>query len=328
MTIDTTAASTASPDSATSAPVLGARANAAETAPRLPALPRSLPPIVPPSSEGASWRRRAWTRFASTLNRTLDRIPGCATLYGHTLRRSLAVPTVPLGLAGDHGLQGLRIAVLSDIHAGSFTRRADLEFMARRLTEAEPDLICIPGDLINSRPREVDALPPLLASIAAPLGVFAVPGNHDHTWGPGLDGWTQRVEAMGVRVLTNRGQRVSFRGSTFWLAGVDDYAEGDVDLDAALAGRNPAEPCILMAHQPDYFAESLRADVDLTLAGHTHGGQIRFGSWIPMAHTRLGLVDGLHSVAERHLFVSRGVGATLLPLRIGTRPEIPVIQIR
>jgi len=249
-------------------------------------------------------------------------------LYERQLRRTLGLPTVSVDLVGAHGLTGLKIALVSDLHAGSYLGATALEAVAQRVSALEPDLVCLPGDLINSRPEELGLLPGFLRALRAPLGVFAVPGNHDHTWCPDMAQWVGAIEATGVRVLLNRGTRLSFGDSTIWLAGVDDYAEGAVDLERALDGRRLGEPCVLLAHQPDFFAESLRADVDLTLSGHTHGGQVRVGSWAPMRHTRFDWLDGHFEIGGRHLVVSRGIGATLLPLRLGAPPEVPILTIR
>ena len=84
---------------------------------------------------------------------------------------------------------------------------------------------------------------------------------------------------------------------------------------------------MLMAHEPDYFVEAARYQVDLTLSGHTHGGQIRILGRAPLTHTRLGFVAGSYARGSSRLYVSRGVGVTVLPLRVGVRAEIPLIEL-
>jgi predicted MPP superfamily phosphohydrolase len=129
-----------------------------------------------------------------------------------------------------------------------------------------------------------------------------------------------------VRVLTNVGVRLQRDGATLWLCGVDDLTEGEPDLRAALHGREEGEPAVLLSHHPDFFFEAAAADVDLTLSGHTHGGQIRIGGWAPLHHSRLGYQKGWYEMEGCRLYVGRGVGVTLLPLRIGAPPEIPMLR--
>jgi len=131
-----------------------------------------------------------------------------------------------------------------------------------------------------------------------------------------------------VRVLMNRGQRLEFGGRSLWLCGVDDLTEGRPDLDAALRGRRADEPTVLISHHPDVFRVASRAGVDLQLSGHTHGGQIRLLGWSPYHHSRLGYEAGLYRHGRGQLFVSRGAGVSLLPLRIGTRAEVSLLRLK
>jgi hypothetical protein len=221
-----------------------------------------------------------------------------------------------------------RIAFLSDVHAGHFMGREDLLALAGRIARQAPDLICIGGDLINHHERELALAAPALRRLSAPLGVFAVPGNHDYTESGRIEPWCRHLEDLGVRVLLNRGLRLRHGGHDFWLCGVDDLTEGEPRLADALAGRRAGEPAVLLSHHPDLFLEASARGVDLQLSGHTHGGQIRLLGWAPLHHSRHGYVSGLYSRGEARLFVGRGAGVTALPLRIGTRGELALLRPR
>ena len=225
-------------------------------------------------------------------------------------------------------LGGLRIAWLSDLHAGHVLGEDELTRLCERVAAERPDLVCLGGDLINTHPRELALLARPLAALAAPLGVWAVPGNHDHYCGPELASWCEALEAVGVRVLNNAGTRIEYSGASLWLAGVDDLIEGEPDLSRALDGRADGEPVVLMAHNPDFFAESASAGVELTLSGHTHAGQVRVAGWSPMVHSDLGFVEGEYVEGDARMYVGRGVGVTVLPFRYNTRGEVAILRLR
>jgi predicted MPP superfamily phosphohydrolase len=222
---------------------------------------------------------------------------------------------------------GLRICFVSDVHAGSFLDEDDLCELFERIQAEAPDLVLFGGDLINTRERELLLFRRPLQRLRPPLGMFAVPGNHDHFWGRDLGLWTSFLQEQGVEVLTNRGRRIERAGDSFWLCGVDDLTEGAPDLAAALRGRRDGEPTVLLSHHPDFFFEAAAVDVDLVLSGHTHGGQIRLAGWAPIRHSKFGHERGWFRENGCRLYVGRGVGVTLLPLRIDAPPEIPLVTL-
>jgi predicted MPP superfamily phosphohydrolase len=227
---------------------------------------------------------------------------------------------------GGPDLAGLTVALITDLHIGCNMGVPDLVRIFERVAEAQPDMVCLAGDLINSRDREVLALREPLARIRPPLGIYAVPGNHDHFFGLDVGLWRAFLGDLGVTVLLNQGHRVHRGGATLWVAGVDDLTEGRPDLAAALAGVGEEEPVLLLSHHPDFFFEAAAVDVDLTLAGHTHGGQVNLLGRPPLRHTRFGWWQGHFTEEMAQLYVSRGVGVTLLPIRIGAPPEIPLLR--
>ncbi len=270
------------------------------------------------------WFLRGVTTFLNFVERSLGRVPWVKDAYGRILA-GLEAKDVLLPVREDlPALEGLRIALLSDLHAGPFLGKEE----ARRILEvtraASPDLVCLCGDLIAMGNSDLDLLEPLLAGLDPPLGTFAVTGNHEFFHGdPAL--LQARLEERGIRVLRNRGIRVERGGGSLWVCGVDDPGEGEPDLEAALEGRRDGEPAILLCHHPDFFPRAAREGIVLQVSGHTHGGQFRFFRRALVAHTRLGYLQGLFRRGESLLYVSGGVGAILLPWRIGAPPELPVL---
>jgi hypothetical protein len=236
---------------------------------------------------------------------------------------------IPLG-RGEPGLDGLRLAFVSDVHAGSFMEREDVCRLCDAIASLEPDLICLGGDLVNARSDEVWLWREGLRRLRAPLGVYAAPGNHEYEAERDLKLWKDVLGDAGVVVLLNDARRVRHRGAGLWIAGVDDLCDGRPDVELALQGVPEEEPIVLLSHHPDLFHEAAHVGVDLMLSGHTHGGQIApFGRPLPrMAHTRLGLWGGRYLRDGAQLFVGRGAGVTLLPIRIGARAEVPILRLR
>jgi predicted MPP superfamily phosphohydrolase len=228
---------------------------------------------------------------------------------------------------------GLTIALLSDLHVGSpFNGLSKLEEIVARANDAKADLILLAGDYVVTSipggslvPPEESA--PLLAKLEAPLGVFAVLGNHDH-W-HGAKAVRAALEAAGIDVLENEGRRLAGNGFDFWLVGLGDVWEVKPDVDSILASVPMSGPAIVLTHNPDLFPE-VSGRVALTLAGHTHGGQValpllgtpivpsRFGDRYARGH----IIEG-----RRHLFVTSGLGTSLLPVRFRVPPEIAVVQL-
>ena len=267
------------------------------------------------------------SRASAAINRALDWLPLGRLLHAHVRHLDFTEVTVQV-TRGHRGLDGLRIAFLSDLHAGSFMNEDELCAIFEAVNEHAPDLVCLGGDLINTRECEILYYRRALQCIDPPLGVFAVPGNHDYFWGKDIGLWEEFLSEYGVQVLNNRGVRIERDGATLWVAGVDDLTEGTPDLATALFGVGANEPIVLLAHHPDFFFEAAAVDVDLTLSGHTHGGQVAFKGWAPLNHSRFDYLAGMFTVERSTLYVGRGVGVTLLPVRFGARAEIPIVTLR
>lgn len=296
--------------------------------PDLQRSPRRAPiPVGPLTGKRSGWRRAAALACAA-INRVLDCAPPTGRWLHRWVQRDLEVTELELPIAGaGQGLHGVRVALITDVHAGSFMSEGDLCRIFARVAALEPDLVCLGGDLINTREREILLLRAPLALLRPPLGIYAVPGNHDHFYGSYIGLWEAYLRDQGVRVLINQGQRVHRGADSLWIAGVDDLTEGVPDLAAALAGRRADEPTLLLSHHPDFFFEAAAAGVHLTLSGHTHGGQIKVFGRSPLRHSAFGWQEGLFEEEGARLYVSRGVGVTFLPVRIGAKPEIPLLRL-
>lgn len=231
-------------------------------------------------------------------------------------------------------LDGLTVALISDIHAGSpYNGETRLKILVDRVNAAKPDAIVLLGDYVIDTVLGGTFMPPerlgvILKDLKAPLGVYAVLGNHDW-W---LDGPRVRdaLAAQGIKVLENEAVRVKKNGRSFRVLGLADHIERSPNPVAPLAGVAPDEPVIALIHEPDFFPE-IPERIALTLAGHTHGGQVHLpliGS--PVVPSAFGqrYARGLIKEGTRQLFVTSGVGTSIIPLRFGVRPEYAVLTLR
>ncbi len=284
-----------------------------------------------PGTPGGEGRKgpllKAVTAFLNLVEVGLGCIPGVKGFYRRELERLEARERVLPCDPGQGALEGLRIALVSDIHAGPFLGEGQARLILEKVRAARPEMIFLAGDLIAQGDRDLDLLAPFLEGLDSPLGVYAVTGNHEFFHGdPEI--FTERLSSAGIQVLRNRGVRVERGEGTFWICGVDDPGEGNPDLGAALEGKAAGEPALLLCHHPDFFPVAAREGVVLQVSGHTHGGQVRLPGWVPMRHTRLGYLEGLFREGESLLYVSRGIGAILLPLRLGAPAELPILSFR
>ena len=226
-------------------------------------------------------------------------------------------------------LEGYRIAQLSDLHCGPFTPPERVRLWVARANALGADLIAVTGDLITSGEDYVDAVAAELGALRAPDGVLACMGNHDYfTDGDQL---AAALERHGMNVLRNRGVTVTRGAARLYVAGVDDTWTKRHDVAAALRARPAEAPVVLLAHDPSLFVEAAAHGVDLTLSGHTHGGQVA----VPGATRRLNLARiitpytaGFFHEGRSTLHVTRGLGTTGPPVRLGARPEIAFLELR
>ncbi len=274
------------------------------------------------------WFRRLERRVSHALaSRVFPRVQGLSGLYDRQLRSGLVLSETEVELASlPRALDGLRILFVSDIHAGPFVSVKTLVHTFRRLLTTEPDVILVGGDLVNATLEDFVGSREAFAELRAPMGVFAVLGNHDH-YSRDADRLRDMIEDVGIRVLHNRSVALERREASLSRVGVDDLLVGRPNLDAALAGADA--PVLLLAHNPDVAFEAARRGVALMLSGHTHGGQIRVpGLPVLVRQSRYRLDEGRYRVGPMDLVVSRGLGAAGLPVRLGCPPEAVLIRLR
>jgi predicted MPP superfamily phosphohydrolase len=234
-------------------------------------------------------------------------------------------------------LDGLRICHLSDLHTnhlGSLEQQT-----INLLKKIEADLFVFTGDL-TSGSNELDAVLAVLTSIKTRLGSYVIYGNNDHNRAVDVDRTTRLLIRNGIQVLQNKSIHLS--DPDFWLVGVDDPYLKLNDLDFALQGIPEETPKILLAHSPDILGHAIDRKIDLVLAGHTHGGQVCLPGGQPIwGHLRYGTKvavgyftpdrlreKGFQQVSHTHLFVTRGIGYSVFPIRLFCPPEVVVITLR
>jgi predicted MPP superfamily phosphohydrolase len=230
------------------------------------------------------------------------------------------------------GLDGLRVALITDTHYGPIDRTRWSAAVTDRVNELEADIVCHVGDIADGTVavREVQAMP--LAAVRAKLARVYVTGNHEYIYE--AQEWLDYMEGIGWEALHNRHVVVQRGGDKLIVAGVDDATakgSGDVghgaNLAAALSGAFPEAPVLLLAHQPKQVTQAVKAGVDLQVSGHTHGGQI----WPFNFLVRLDqpVVHGLSRHGERtQLYTSRGTGFWGPPFRVFAPSEVTVLTLR
>ncbi len=234
-----------------------------------------------------------------------------------------------VGLSGDAtGAPSLTVAFASDFHAGVTTDPRVLQRGCEALNLAKPDVLLLGGDFVSLDARHIDWLAPLLAQIPAPLGRFAVLGNHDYWNGAGHV--IRGLEAAGIEVLTNRNLRLPPPFQHIWICGLDDFLSGEPDARAAFAGADGAR--IVLMHAPANLLDLDGERFDLALCGHTHGGQIALPGGTPL-HVAVGPLSRDYNRGRfrmEHggtLVVSVGLGCSTLPIRLNSEPEIILCRI-
>ena len=264
-----------------------------------------------------------------------------ARLYGDgwpaTMARRLGLQPNPLLSEHTLVLPGraasappLRVGFATDFHSGPTTHPEVIERACRALAEAKPDVLLLAGDFVDLHARHIDRLVPLLAAIPAPLGRFAVLGNHDLM---GDDAYvTERLEAACIQVLTNRSVRLPPPHDDVWLCGLDDPTRGEARADCALDGA-PYVRVVLM-HSPDGLLTIGERPFDLALCGHTHGGQIVLPTghvlYMPEGKLNRRFRRGLYRLGpggRRPMLVSVGVGCSTVPIRVNARPEVHLFTL-
>lgn len=251
--------------------------------------------------------------------------------YGHFRERhQLVVETVDCPLKQEHaGLAGLRIAMVADFHFDELQEGDFVSKCVEKINAQNPDLIVLGGDYVSHDSKPVEPLAELLAKLNAPLGVFAVLGNHDYWSGDNII--THLLSAAGIQVLRNAAETLTFKHTPFQLAGLESMWVGKANYKTALPHQNPASlPVILAVHEPDFFDRVCKDPrLILQLSGHTHGGQVCAPFYGAMRLPSYGknYISGLYRRHDNHIYVTRGVGTLFPHVRFCCPPEISLITL-
>jgi predicted MPP superfamily phosphohydrolase len=270
-------------------------------------------------------------------------------IYGFSNKYNYQIRHIPLTYSNlPSAFKGFKIVQISDVHSGSFDNKKAVERGVQKVLDLEPDLILFTGDLINDRATEMYGYEEVFARLKAPMGVFSTLGNHDYgdyvKW-PTIEARDQNVEdlkkiqaGMGWRLLMNEhvvlekdGQEIVLIGIENWSAKARFPKHGKMWEAYPGAEKYPFK--ILMSHDPSHWDAEVRpkyGDIDLTLAGHTHGMQFGIDipgfKWSPVKY----VYDewaGLYESGKQKLYVNRGFGFIGYPGRVGILPEITLIEL-
>jgi predicted MPP superfamily phosphohydrolase len=243
---------------------------------------------------------------------------------------------------------GLRVVHISDIHAGSFTDKEAVEKGVKKIMDLEPDLILFTGDLVNNMATEMKDYVEVFSQLRAPLGIYSVLGNHDYgdylRWESlsakeaNLESLIQTHAQMGWKLLMNEHVEIEKDGEKIAILGIENWsAKGNFpkygDLSKAYQGAAAYSFKLLMSHDPSHWKAQVVKDfkdIDLMLAGHTHGMQFGFEipglQWSPVQYV-YNEWAGLYEEGEQRLYVNRGFGFLGYPGRVGILPEITFLEL-
>ena len=224
---------------------------------------------------------------------------------------------------------GLKIAQLTDVHHSLFTPLGEIQRAVHIANHLRPDLVALTGDYVTLSPAYIWPVARALGKLRARLGVFAILGNHDFRVDP--EEITRALRAQRIRVLRNAHCALRAGSARLWVVGVDDLWWEAADIHAALRSVPARDPKILLCHNPLGIHMAAAHGIDLMLSGHTHGGQVR----LPMVgsvygRSKLGerFVEGWNRLDGTQIYVSRGIGKVLVPLRFGCPAEVTLLRLR
>jgi len=261
------------------------------------------------------------------------------TLYHFSVRHiDIKIGTLP------RQLDGLSIAQISDIHAGSLFDSGPIEEAAAIIQQARPDLIAVTGDLVNHDAGEIEIIQPILRDLQPDLDVYVCLGNHEHY--ARIDDVVRGISETPATLLVNEHRSLSIDGARLHIIGTDNtgfnqhYGDLETAVESLVTETGGEDIRILLAHDPSFWDSHVRPyypEIDIMLAGHTHGGQIGL-EWGPLRWSLAQSIyprwaglytePGRDGQSNQHLYVNRGMGTVGPPIRIGIRPEITIITLR
>lgn len=232
---------------------------------------------------------------------------------------------------GIHGLpeafRGFRVVQLTDIHHGLYLPLQALMDAVEMCNRTQPDMVALTGDFVTYSRAYVEPMAEVLSTLRARQGVFAVLGNHDFR--VGAETITRALRRKGIEVLRNQNTTLRRGLDALHVAGIDDLGYR-ADLPRALRGVATGSPLLLLSHNPGIIRRAAAHGVHLVLSGHTHGGQVRLplvGSIYGRAPHRQRFKSGLDALGGTKIYVSRGIGMVVVPLRYRCPAEIPLLTL-
>ena len=254
-------------------------------------------------------------------------------------RKNIRIDNLPLSL------KGLTITLISDIHSGSYMDENDMRHYSEIVNSLGSDIICIPGDFVNFQRDDVHPVNRAFRDLNSKHGIYGTLGNHDFFEDGDYVGKAINAESP-IQVLRNQHRKVTVNGTDLFILGVDDTVSSGaaqnyvvmnyIDrMNEYLLKNEPtyaSSPKILLCHKPYPFDEIASRNVfDLTLSGHTHGGQVvpfKFGNFnMSFAATVSKYIEGHYKTGKSNMYVSRGIGTVGLPIRINCPPEVTQITL-
>ncbi|MGH9351316.1 MAG: metallophosphoesterase [Terriglobia bacterium] len=289
-----------------------------------------------PSVAPSFWKRKPLIQLALNAPEG-DYPPGSFSADPEITETQVFLPRLP----PDH--DGLKIVHLTDIHLSIFTPFEEVRRVVDLANLLDPDVVALTGDYVTYSPTYIWPVAQALGRLRARLGVFAVLGNHDFR--AGAEEVTRALRDHHIVVLRNahhplpsEGQAVKKQkavgsycaSSTLWIAGVDDPWVAQADLGKALKSIPRRDPKILLCHNPDAIGQAAQHGIDLMLSGHTHGGQVRLPILRSFYRSIPGerFVDGWNQLGDTQIYVSRGIGKVVVPVRVACPPEITCLCLR
>ena len=247
----------------------------------------------------------------------------------HRFRGGLGVTAQRIWISDlPEDFRGFRILQLSDIHHSLFVPLDHVAAVVELSNRLKPDLIALTGDFVSYSRSSIEPVAEILGGLRARAGVVAVLGNHDFRVGAGAV--ERALRRQRIQVLRNRHRLLQRRGARIYVAGVDDYGYG-ANLGQALRGIPENVPTILLAHNPRLVTAAACRGVGLVLSGHTHGGQVNLpllGTVYGRSPEQMRFKMGWDRLGDTQIYVSRGIGTIVLPVRWRCPAEVPLLELQ
>jgi uncharacterized protein len=284
-------------------------------------------------------------RFLRTATFAVSAYAFSGAAYGIIRHNSYRIEEVEIKINNlPPELKGLTVTLISDIHAGQYMTEDDMHEYADVINELNSDIVIIPGDFVNYQPEDINHFTKAFRDVKAKHGIYGSLGNHDYFVNSEYVA-SALINESPVKLLRNDFTKVNINGKDLIILGVEDTRDAGIQMNKKIMGYidstiNAAKtaspdysstPKILLCHKPYAFDDISKREVDLMLSGHTHGGQVvpvKIGNFnMSFAALVSKYIDGLYTIGNKKMYVSRGIGSVGLPIRLNCPPEITRIKL-